>query len=271
MNGLDQTLSMPAEQFDDAFAMVSGDTYDYDGPFYPDPTDFGMQFDNTVNTMDFSAGADWQPMGPPESNTTPYAFTNKAVVFPPQALDYFDPNSYAPFSPEVPQAAAPELFDFAAAEYQLSRYNQQSGGVANSLRQEPKRQTAKPKKTYQPPIEGAGDGCTCGLCTGNMPVIDAAYLASIGGTSKTANFRSRKRQSRVAKGRPAKKRGRPSKRPEREVTPELASSLSELDEDSEDGEYRPAPAKRQKVSRYGTRKVARSLPRGLEIDMNGWQ
>ncbi|KAI4275518.1 MAG: hypothetical protein LQ337_003161 [Flavoplaca oasis] len=284
------------------------DLCNLEDPSYPDPSGFGLQFDdNTVDPMfDASTGGMWKPMDTTESSIDPsllmlsdpsldissFAFTDKNVIFPSQSLDYSDPNTYAPFSPEVPTTEA-QLSAFAAAEYHHSREYQFGRERGSANRSEPVQQAIKaqrPKKTYQPPIDNAG--CWCDLCTGPAPKINACDLdiltkpESVRKAVLKQNAKRLKESKKVAKAVPTK-RSHPVKRTAREKTPELASSLEEVfdhfddgesgEESSDDGEYRPsskaiktAPAKRRRVTRDVPKGTGKKIPKGLEIDMNGW-
>ncbi|KAI4285600.1 MAG: hypothetical protein L6R38_000502 [Xanthoria sp. 2 TBL-2021] len=295
MQALEQTLSMPATEF---YGTAMEDIYNYDGSSYPDPSAFGLQFDNTVDTMyDPSTGGMWQPMDNSESSIDPsllkmsdrsldissYAFTNEDVIFRSQSLDYFDPNSYAPFSPEIP-AAVPKLSAFAAAEYHLSRE------AVNLKRREPTKPVIKgsrPRKTYQSPVNSAG--CWCTLCTGPAPKVNAFDLEIL---TRSKGERKAVRKQNAKRHQDSKKAASGQlKRKARELTPELASTLDQVFGDfddeksegeseeqvSEDGEYRPAKklvkttsAKRRRVTRQEAKDEGKKMPNGLEIDMNGW-
>ena len=158
---------------DESFVGMN-DLCNFDDLSYPDPSGFGLQFDdNTVDPMfDSSTGAMWEPMDITESSIDPsllmlsdpaldissFAFTDKNVIFPSQSLDYFDPNTYAPFSPEVPTTAT-QLSTFAAAEYHHSREYQLSRERGSANRSEPVQQAIRAqrsKKTCQPPIDDTG-------------------------------------------------------------------------------------------------------------------
>ncbi|KAL8996584.1 MAG: hypothetical protein Q9169_003923 [Polycauliona sp. 2 TL-2023] len=258
---------MPVDQL---YASEMEDIYNFDDSSYPDPSAFGLQLDNTVDTMfDSSTGGMWQPMDPPMSNISNYAFTDKDVIFPPQSNDYFNPDSYAPFSPDVP-AAAPTLYKFGA-----------EGGKSRPGR--PKKQpfpAPKPKKITYPPINAAD--CPCRLCTDPAAAqkITLAILAksnkerkAIGKQGKQRMEGSKKAAIKAVKAAVPGKRAGHLKRPlPKEKTPELESD----EEKSEDGEYRPtsgavktAPAKRMRVARDEPWTNGK-IPKGLQIDMNGW-
>ncbi|KAL8876755.1 MAG: hypothetical protein Q9198_005108 [Flavoplaca austrocitrina] len=304
MYGIEETVPMPV---DESFVAMN-DFCNLEDSFYPDPSGFGLQFDdNTVDPMfDSSTGGMWQPMDTTESSIDPsllmlsdpsleissFAFTDNSVIFPSQSLDYSDPNTYAPFTPEVPTTEA-QLSNFAAAEYPHSREYQLARERGSANRSELVQQAIRaqrPKKTYQPPIDNAG--CWCDLCTGPAPKINAFDLDILTKTSSVRkavlkqNTKRLKESKKVAKAIPAK-RGHPVKRTPREKTPELASSLEEVfdhfddgksgEESSDDGEYRPsskaiktAPAKRMRVTREIPKGTGKKMPKGLEIDMNGW-
>ncbi|KAL9022965.1 MAG: hypothetical protein Q9180_008467, partial [Flavoplaca navasiana] len=230
----------------------------------------------------------------PSLDISSFAFTDKNVIFPSQSLDYSDPNTYAPFSPEVPTTES-QLSAFAATaavehhhprEYQSAR---ERGSASGSEPVQQAIRAQRPKKTYQPPIDNAG--CWCDLCTGPAPKINAFDLdmltktASVRKAVLKQNTKRLKESKKVAKAVPAK-RGHPVKRTAREKTPELASSLEEVfdhfddgesgEESSDDGEYRPsskaiktAPAKRRRVTRDTPKGAGKKMPKGLEIDMNG--
>ncbi|KAI4095092.1 MAG: hypothetical protein LQ339_007355 [Xanthoria mediterranea] len=69
MQALDQTLSMTATDF---YGNQLEEIYNYDGCTYPDPSAFGLQFDNTVDTMhDPSTGGMWQTMDNDQSCIDP--------------------------------------------------------------------------------------------------------------------------------------------------------------------------------------------------------
>ncbi|KAL8759663.1 MAG: hypothetical protein Q9199_000624 [Rusavskia elegans] len=295
MQELEQTLSMPATEF---YGTAMEDICNYDGFSYPDPSTFGLQFDNTVDAMyDSSTGGMWQLMDNSESSIDPslltmsdpsldissYAFTDEDVIFPSQSLDYFDPNSYAPFSPEVP-AAAPKLSAFAAAEYHLSR---EADNLKRRAPTKPVIKGPRPKKTYQPPLSAAG--CWCTLCTGPAPKVNAFDLDIL---TRSLSERKAFRKQNAKRHQDSKKTASgPLKRKARELTPELASTLDQVfggfddeksqgesdEEVSEDGEYRPATkvvktaaAKRRRVTRQEAKGTGKKMPKGLEIHMNGW-
>ncbi|KAL8846891.1 MAG: hypothetical protein Q9221_008057 [Calogaya cf. arnoldii] len=313
MDGLEQIVFMGYD------TTMEGDMCNYDGSYYPDPSyhpdpsyypdpsAFGLQFGNTVDPLyDASTGATWQPMDNSVSSIDPsllamsdpsldissYAFTDKNVIFPSQAPDYFNPNTYAPFSPQIPAAApAYPVSALAEEEYHLSREYQLPRKQAKAKGREPTKQVIipqRPKKTYQPAINGAG--CPCTLCTGPVPKYNAFDLALLDRPEHVRKAIRKQNQKRFKDAKKAEKATstlpiRPLKRKARETTLELASTLDQLfdddessDEDvSEDGEYRPttksvktAAAKRRRVTRREAKGKGMKMPKGLGIDMKGW-
>ncbi|KAI4233797.1 MAG: hypothetical protein LQ349_004184 [Xanthoria aureola] len=139
----------------------------------------------------------------------------------------------------------------------------------------------RPRKVSQPPINAAG--CWCSLCTGPIPKVNAFDLEILD-RSESAQKAARKQNAK--RHRDAKKVASGSlKRKARELTPELPSTLDRVfddfdDDESEgesDGEYRPATkavktavGKRRKVTRQEAKGKGKKMPKGLEINMNGW-
>ncbi|KAL8921007.1 MAG: hypothetical protein Q9172_004230 [Xanthocarpia lactea] len=262
MHELDQTLFMPLTK---SYADAMSDNYNYECFSYPDPSAFGWnvpqpEFGNTVDSMfDPSTGETWQPMDITESSIDPaliamsdpsldtsasmpatFAFTGQNVTFPSQSLDYFDPTSYAPFSPEVVMAAPTYPVSTATTKVNPRPRRERGNPVPPKLPQQ--------KKTYQPAINA--QGCWCDLCTGPTPKISVAYLAKL---TKPENERKairkqyRKLQNAKRHRAAPAKRGPQLKRKAREQRSPVISDYSddkpesEFDEAaSEDGEYRPA-------------------------------
>ncbi|KAL8790296.1 MAG: hypothetical protein Q9213_000648 [Squamulea squamosa] len=318
MHELEQTLFMPSTDVDPTSI---SDVYSYEDLSNPYSSALDWElprfmFDETVDTMfDPATDGTWEPMnisGPSidpallamsdhsldttsSVEPTDYAFTDNNVISPSQSLNYFDPTSYAPFSPGAP---APE------STYPVSPLLEANSNtitsaprtVTNShpqpesdnlIPREPnpaiKLPVSRPQKIYQAPVDGSG--CWCDLCTGPAPKVNAFDLAILTKPEKEkkairkqyqASWRADNRL-RVLIPAPAK-RGRPLKRKPREVTPEESEeseSESESTSDDEDGDYRPVKkvkveaAKRRKLARQEVLKGKKML-RGLQIDMNGW-
>ena len=284
----------PIESYADAMS----DIYSYDCSSYPDPSAFGLDvpqpvFGTTVDSMlDLSTGQTWQPLDITESSIDPaliamsnpsldtssskpatFAFTGQNVTSPSQSLDYFDPTCYAPFSPEVVMAAP--AYPVSAANTKVnSRPRRERGNpVPRKLPQQ--------KKTYQPAINP--QGCWCDLCTRPAPKISAADLAKL---TKPENERKairkqyRKLQNAKRYRAAPAKRGTQLKRKAREQRSPVIYDCNDDKPESEsdeaatdDSEYRPA-TRMAKTRRRSTRKKAgvdgKKMPKGLDIDMNGW-
>ncbi|KAL8863550.1 MAG: hypothetical protein Q9178_000231 [Gyalolechia marmorata] len=298
MHELDQTLFMPPTE---SYADAMSDIYNYDCPSYPDPSAYGWnvpqsEFGNTVDSMfDPSTGGTWQPLDITESSIDPaliamsgpsldtssgmpatFAFTGQSVTFPSQSLDYFDPTSYAPFSPEVVMAAP--AYPVSTANTKVSsRPRRERGNPAP-------RKLPQQKKTYQPAINP--QGCWCDLCTGPAPKISVAYLAkltkpeherkAIGKQYRKLQNAKRHRATPAKRGPQLKRKARKQRSP---VTNDYNADRPESESDeaaTEDGEYRPAikitktaGMTRRRSTRQNVGNNSKKIPKGLDIDMNG--
>ncbi|KAL8772966.1 MAG: hypothetical protein Q9209_001986 [Squamulea sp. 1 TL-2023] len=316
MQELEQTLFMPPTDFDPT---LTSDIYNFEDLSNPYPSAFDWElpqsiFDDTVGTMfDPATGGAWQPMDISESSIDPallamsdhsldtsssvvpadYAFTDKDVIFPSQSVNYFDPTSYAPFSPDVANAAStypisplieanPNSITSARCTVTKSRPQPESD---KSIPRKPiptiNLPVSRPRKTYQAPVDGSG--CWCDLCTSPAPKVNAFDLALL---TKPQNEKkairkqylaARHNEYRLRAFKPAPaKLGRPRKRKAWEVTPEESEESESASTSDEDMDYRSAKkskaaaAKRRKVARQEIVNKGKKMPRGLEIDMNGW-
>ncbi|KAL8728856.1 MAG: hypothetical protein Q9166_005096 [cf. Caloplaca sp. 2 TL-2023] len=332
MQASEQTIFMPTNELD---FMNMSDVYDVGNFDCPDPSAFDWDMPQSVfeetqapmaDTMfDPSIGGMWQPMEPPGPSIDPalltmsdpsldpstmpaaFAFTGNEVVFPPQSLDYFNPTSYAPFSPEVPTTAPTyPVSTFAEPKPISFRTIQPKAVVKESTKpraptsapgnqkklQRPKPKWGAWKKTDQPRVDGSG--CWCSLCNGGKAIdpnnlimmkaksaAESALRTQETTLKNTKLWKDKAARAPAAASKPRVAKGRATKRKAREMTPgevdesesEL-SSVPELDDESE--EYRPttkavksALTKRRKVGRKTAGK-GKNMPKGLEINMNGW-
>ncbi|KAL8722564.1 MAG: hypothetical protein Q9225_000959 [Loekoesia sp. 1 TL-2023] len=241
-----------------------------------------------ASIFDPSTGAEWQPMNnlqtsidptllsPFDIAIDPFAaqspFASNEVIFPSESIESIASNTTAAFSPEVPSLQT----SFLQPSSSRTTAGQPAKSASSSLRHPTTRSTPRWYKTTQPRVDGSG--CPCTLCKGG-----AVSTASL--RNNNVKQATRKIRKPVASGKVTKRKAR-AVTSEEDESEDSDSSLSSLpdSEDEESGSQsdhnprpttrrsarakRAPPQKRRRVMRKAT--ALRKVPKGLEIDMEGW-
>ena len=232
--------------------------------------------------FDPSTGAEWQLMDNNIETSTDPTIRNSFDA----AIDLFaadlhtlDPSETDPFGTDpsptnLPFAQEEFLFpsEYSASNFDTSFLTEDSyAPPPHYLPSTNPASKAWKTKTKQPPVDGSG--CPCSLCKGGAvitpPSLIAAYKRETIAAAK-ATKKSNKEKKVVASNATGSR-----KRKAREAMPE-ESEDSSLEEESSEEEEEWYP--RRKAGKEGTKRrrilrkaaLPRKMPRGLEIDMQGW-